>query len=311
MTPGRIAARVSAGVTLAHALTACTGATTGPTPAAEDSGEAAEVPDPSAWTWTDDRAVEPLTAAQAAEAAQSGVDALAAVEPGALYDAYEVALTNGTPECPGVYPAVGLTLGWANDCVTATGWGFSGRSQLAWLRDVFVDDQRMEQYGEFITNARLTDPDGAALDVQGYGELREWDEAAAWHRESWLFGTFTHTGGWLEPSWLDAGASVSFTAHQVREGGARSALLDGGLSRHPGLPGGVAGVVLRSMSVAEADGACAVAGEMVLQADSGDRVVVALDGSGPTCTACGVPSGDAAGLGELCVAFDAFLPEAP
>lgn len=300
---------VSAGVTLAHAISGCSGSGDPAPGEAADSGAASSTPTPSAWTWTDDRSTPPLTAAQAQEGAQAGVDALAAIDAADLYGAYEVALSNGSPDCPGTYPAVGLTTGWANDCVTGTGWGFSGRSQLAWLRDVFVDDQRLEQFGEFITNARLTDPDGAALDVEGYGELREWQDGGAWHRETWLFGTFSHAGGWLEPGWLDAGASLSFTALRTRDGSLRAATLDGGLSRHGALPEGVVGLTLRELTVTEAAGSCTVAGGLVLLGASGDRVVVALSGEGATCAACGTPEGDAAALGELCVDLDALLPE--
>ena len=276
-----------------------------------DGGTDGGVDDPSAHTYTDDRPSPALSLDAAAAGAQAGIDALAAIDPVVLYEGYEEAMRQGSPDCPGTYPAVGLTMGWANDCTTGMGWSYRGRSQLAWVADVFVDDQRMSRFGEFITNAEITHPGGAVLDIEGYGELRAWDDAGVARTDTWLFGTFSQAGDWLDADWLDAGASVSVVVERADGPDGQTAWFDGGLSRDPTLPDGVAGLTLRSLSLTRAGGACVAAGEAVVLGGDGARVTVSLAGEGATCAACGPATLGGDSLGEVCLDLDALLPEEP
>lgn len=283
-------------------------------PPGGDAGDSAadeRVDEPSAHTYSDPRPAPALTLEAVTAGAQAGIDALALIDPVLLYDAYEGAMQQGSPDCPGTYPAVGLTIGWSNDCTTGTGWGFRGRSQLAWLADVFVDDQRMQRYGEFITNAEISNPDGSVLDIEGYGELRSWLDAGVTHTHTWLFGTFSHHGDWLEAEWLDAGASLSLSVERAEDPDGIEATFDGGLSRDGSLPHGVAGLTLRDLRVSRVDGACVSVGEAVVLGSDGARVAIPLRGDGATCVACGPAwlSGD--DLGEVCLDLDRLVPAAP
>jgi hypothetical protein len=270
---------------------ACAGPPSADSPVAQgtDSGG-----DPSPYAGPGDRPAPTLDAALLAAGAQVGVGAIAAIVPHRLYDAVAEANRQGNSSCPAPYPAVGVTDGWSNDCTTASGWSFAGRSQFAWLSNIIVSDARWDQYGEFITNARIGHPSGASLDIEGYGELTERTVDGRFTRDSWLFGSFRHEGDWLAPGWLDGGASLSLRTLGEQTAGRTAVTVEGGLSRDPSLPEGVIGVSARALAVAQDAAACSVQGTLVVLASNGARIELVFDEADPACQACTTdPDGEA------------------
>lgn len=242
--------------------------------------------DPSAYAGPGDRPAPTLDAALLAAGAQAGVGAIAAIVPHPLYEAVAEANRQGNSSCPAPYPAVGVTDGWSNDCTTASGWAFVGRSQFAWLSNIMVGEERWDQYGEFITNARIGHPSGATLDIEGYGELSERTVDGRFERDSWLFGSFLHEGAWLAPSWLDGGASLSLRTLGEHTAGRTAVTVEGGLSRDPSLPAGILGVSARDLQLAQDGSDCSVGGSLVVLGAEGARVELVFDEADPSCQAC-------------------------
>lgn len=300
------------GLPLLLLLVACGGDSENPPSPSKDSLDTGRTtPTPHTGPGAEPAAALALSDVQ--QALTEGVQALVTVDPRELYRAVDEAMQAETAGCPGSYEAVGVTRGWANDCTTPGGWGFSGRSQFAWLSPVRVEDDTFQRYGEFITTATLTDPDGATLAIEGYGDHREWTEGLETHSSSWLFGTFRHQGTWLSEPWLDDGASLSITLYRVDQPGQVRVELEGGLSRSSVLPPAIAGVSTEGLALQTEGADCRTEGAVHLQGRDGARVVIDL--TGDTCEACGRAQQGETDLGEVCVDLQVLLtvlaPEAP
>lgn len=272
---------------------------------ADDAGVDSGVTDPSPYEGPEGSAPAPLELALVQDAVDAGLLALVAIHPLDLYGAVVEAMSAEQGGCPGSYDAVGVTRGWGNDCTTPTGWGFSGRSQFAWLDPGMVEGEAFARYGEFITTATFTTPDGATLAIEGYGDYRDQSGGAESTITSWFSGTFAHEGGWLDSPWLDDGASLSLSAARTERPGAVEVVLDGGLSRSGRLPAGIAGVTARNLRLVAEGADCTVSGSVAVQGQDGARVVVPLDGT--DCLACGDATQAGAVLGQVCVDAQVLL----
>src|SRR4051812_49165617 len=74
---------------------------------------------PTEWVYAGAEAAPDLDADTLAAGAEVAVGLLAGLDPVSLYEGYAEALSNGDATCPGSYPAIGVTTGWANDCMAA------------------------------------------------------------------------------------------------------------------------------------------------------------------------------------------------
>lgn len=280
----------------------------------EDTGR---VESPSTWTWTPPDDAPDLALDVVQDAAQQGISAVTTVNPMVLYEAYDEAIGHGNNQCPNPYAATGWKIGWSNDCFTNDGWGFSGRSETAWRHDMSIEGRAIEDYGEFITNALLTSPagettGGGTFDMEGYGELWTWTDDDGVHAESWLFGTFRHEGNWLDPSWLDAGASISLTTTSLDQGdGTRVITAQGGISRTGTMPDGTVGLLVDGLTVVQTATGCTASGLLTVQGTGGQRITVDLTEAdatdGVACSACGAAMREGEDQGEVCVDLSAML----
>ena len=270
----------------------------------QDSGEAEPAAGPSAYEAPAAEAPAPLSLDVLQMGLDRGLSAIVSARPAELHAAQHDAMAHPEGPCPGLFASVGFTTAWSNDCATRAGWAFSGRAQAAWLSNLTVDGVLVRQYGEFITTATYTHPGGAALQLDGRGELRLVEGAAGSSYAASLVGTFGYTPSataWRSLPWLEGAPSFSLSWQgEDAVGGGRWLELEGGSSGGDAVSEGILGLRAEGLRVERAgpDGDCSATGALVLLGERGDRYRLALDGP---CEACGPLLGpDGAALGEVC-----------
>lgn len=258
---------------------------------------------PTGHAHTPDPGPETPSPAAVEETLAQAIGAFAALGPSLIFAAQDAALDQGSGPCPGLFAAVGFTTGWSADCSTASGWGFDGRGQAAWLPDLTVDGVRLDRYGTFITTTTFRHPGGATLVLDGRGDYALRGAGSTLVFEAALAGTFDATPGtdpWLDLSALEGAPSLSAQWEGGGGSGSRWLRLEGGISG--GAAAGEAGVGLRmeGLELREESGACAATGAVVALMADGARVRRSFDGA--PCAGCG-PATDGAGqaVGEVCV----------
>lgn len=270
-------------------------------PAPEETG--ATVTEPTPWDREDDPSTPDHTLAQIQAGFDAGLPALAAVDPRVLLQAYADGTARGTPECPGLYPAVGVTMAWAGRCTASDGWSYEGRGQGAWFGSAVVDGEPYAPYGELIATATIVAPGGATLLLDGSAHAFGRDDAGTGELAAAALGTFAFTGAgpddWVAPSWLDAAPSVGLELTLRDDGATRAATLEGGLTHPEGLADGILGVRAEALAVAD-DGACDASGDLVLLGDAAQRYRLTL-APGGGCAPCGPVTRGETQLGEVCV----------
>ena len=144
----------------------------------------------------------PIAEEKIAQAITVGIDYWKSVQPSQMYQLYLDQLDFREPDCPRIFPAVQQSQGWNNDCETAEGWQYSGRSQFRYEQDVLVAGQQYAHWGYFISNLTIISPEQEFLLMEGYGDLRV-SEAEKWFE---IVGTFGRSGD--EVSWLSEQVSL-------------------------------------------------------------------------------------------------------
>lgn len=303
--------RAGPGARLALALVGCAGAE--PKDPGEGASEGAAPPDtaeaepaagPSAYEAPEADRPTPLSTDYLRTGLDIGLSAFVRAKPADLHAAQHDAMAHPEGGCPGLFASVGFTTAWSNDCATRAGWAFDGRAQAAWLSNLTIDGVLVRQYGEFITTATYTHPGGAALQLDGRGDLYLVEDAAGSSYAASLVGTFAYTASataWRVLPWLARAPSFSLRWQgEDAVGGGRWLELEGGISGGDALSEGILGLRAEGLRVERAGPGddCAATGALVLLGERGDRYRLELDGP---CGACVPVLGpDGAALGELC-----------
>ncbi len=210
-------------------------------PEAVADASGGEVDDPSPYVVVDTAEVtQPALTAEAVQAAvEAAIDAVLAVDPNDIADAYEgIWALRDDGDCPYYYPEY-LELYdqyiWSDSCTSAAGATFDGYAYYSAYHDYvgsyYTYDRYFYVYGSPV---EMTGPDGQQLVGSGTAYMYDIDYWAYGYRATatQLQGAWRWEGAQYADSWLGKGVSIDLTLYttQYDGGGATYTSVNGSLS---------------------------------------------------------------------------------
>ncbi|MCB9745615.1 MAG: hypothetical protein H6741_21595 [Alphaproteobacteria bacterium] len=286
-------------------LLACAGAP----PAPPEDSDAPESVTP--WEYEAESQGPSLSASEVEALAASRVGLLLSIDPFPLYEAYNLAMSGQTRDCPGTWEIAGV-YGWGTTCTAETGWRYDGRSQGLYGPNIVFDGEPYLQFGSLLSNAEIQSPDGEVLSLVGYGDL--WERALedeSVNLYAYFLGEFSWTGLPEPDHWLRQDLSLALISESQRApDGARWWRLDGGVNPLTD-PDNIT-LSARDL-LASSESACQAepGGALVLNVGEGERYVLRFHG-GPdadmsACDGCAELLFEDSPLGEACVDLSAMF----
>ena len=220
---------------------------------------------------------EGLTEEQIALGITTGLAYWERVKPSELYLFYLEQLENREPDCPRIFPAAQQSQGWNNDCETAEGWSFSGRSQFRYEQDLDLDGVSYAHLGYFISNLTILSPEEDFFLMQGYGDLRVSEQEKSFA----LVGSFGASGD--DISWISELVSLQLQKSVDLEH--KIVHLSGGVSYFEEFSEEVLAFRFEGLQLDYRDSCRILDGEIVVAGASGQREYWSLD-SQEDCEIC-------------------------
>ena len=242
---------------------------------------ACQHPEVSEYKFTVEQEEDSFDAAVLSEGINAGIEYISLIKSSELYKIYELSMLGGDGQCPGLFTSVEGSMAWNNECQSNELWDYTGRAQLLYFEDDEFENVYYEQYGYFISNAHITEPNGSYIVMQGYGDLRN-NENEQWME---LIGTFAYTGNLLETEWLNKESSISLRKNYDLQNNRLS--INGGVSRTTIFPNGFIGLLLDYVELNLTNGCIVEGGTITLLGVNGQRYTVQPE-TGSSCVSCSI-----------------------
>jgi hypothetical protein len=246
-------------------------------------------------------------------AAQEGLELARVLVPDPVLEAYRDLVVGADAACPAMYEDDGFEY-WLDSCTSATGTSFDG---YGLDDDLYVDDG----YGAYVVSATggagvIESPDGTFLELDGFAQLVEAEDAGVLASTIVLVGDFATNHPAAAGTWLEEGLRPGLVTTRYETLGVTLAFAATGAI--DGLGGDFPAVAFEeAVLVAALAGGCGLepSGAISVRLATGDWVDVVFDPTfvddvpvfdAASCDGCGEAWHRDVPLGEACLDFSTW-----